>query len=43
MTLSLDMANVFGERRGSYQYVPGRTQQVFMPNQTISLGLRGQF
>jgi iron complex outermembrane recepter protein len=43
MTLSADMTNVFAERRTVFQGSPGRTRQIFTPNQTISVGLRGRF
>jgi hypothetical protein len=43
MTLSADMTNVFAERRTVFQGSPGRTRQIFTPNQTMSVGLRGHF
>ncbi|MBI4662434.1 MAG: TonB-dependent receptor [Verrucomicrobia bacterium] len=42
-TISVDMTNVFAERRATYQYVPSRTSQIFTPNQKIIVGVRGRF
>jgi iron complex outermembrane recepter protein len=43
LTISVDMTNVLADRRESYQYIPGRTMQIFTPSQTISIGVRGRF
>ncbi|MBI4626627.1 MAG: TonB-dependent receptor [Verrucomicrobia bacterium] len=42
-TFTLDVINVFGERRKDYRYLPSRTRQTYLPGQLITFGVSGQF